>query len=154
MAALTHRVLVGVDASSDAAHLVRVSTELARHLGAELHLVHVRLTRSTLHGRPMTPAQREAQEAEGRQLLDRLAAEARTGDFEVTETHLRFGDRVDTELTRAQQELQAGLLVVGRSRTGGVASRLVGSPASATVRRSPGSVLVVREPADADGDLL
>jgi nucleotide-binding universal stress UspA family protein len=154
MQTLTTRVLVGVDAGPDARHLVRIAAELAGALGAELHLVHVRITRSTVQGRPMTPAQRETQEAEAQALLAGLAEEAEHKGTPVTRSHVRFGEQIERELALAQEQLEAGLLVIGSSRQGGVARRLLRTPASGTVRRSPGSVLVVREPAGEPGDRL
>jgi nucleotide-binding universal stress UspA family protein len=154
MPQLTSRVLVAVDTTEGSRHVVRVAAELAQALGAELHLVHVRLTRSTVQGRPMTPAQRETGQREAQQLLDRLAEVAREKGVTVAGTHVRFGDRVERTLTLAQEELSAGLLVIGTTRGGGVARRLVGTPVSGTVRRSPGSVLVVRQPAGEAGDRL
>jgi nucleotide-binding universal stress UspA family protein len=154
MPQLTSRLLVGVDTPADSRHLVRVATRLAAALEAELHLVHVRLTRSTVQGRPMTPAQRSTQQAEGERLLAALAEEAVAVGGQVAGQHVRFGDRIEQELVRAQEELAAGLLVVGTSRGGGVARRVLGTPVAGTVRRSPGSVLVVREPAGGPDDIL
>jgi nucleotide-binding universal stress UspA family protein len=154
MQQLTSRILVGVDTPADSRHLVRVASRLASSLDAELHLVHVRLTRSTVQGRPMTPAQRDSQQQEGEQLLAALAEQAAAVGGEVAGQHVRFGERIERELVRAQEQLAAGLLVVGTSRDAGVARRLLGTPVSGTVRRSPGSVLVVREPAGEPDDIL
>jgi nucleotide-binding universal stress UspA family protein len=154
MPTLTSRVLVGVDTGGDSRHLVRIAAELAGTLGAELHLVHVRLTRSTVQGRPMTPAQRETGSEAAETLLADLAEEAAQKGTPVTDTHVRFGEQVERELALAQEQLEAGLLVIGSSRQGGVARRLLRTPASGAVRRSPGSVLVVREPAGEPGDRL
>jgi nucleotide-binding universal stress UspA family protein len=157
MTTLTDRILVGVDTGADARHLVRVAAALAGALGAELHLVHVRLARSTVQGRPMTPAQRETGQHEAETLLATLAEEAEEAEeagSAPTRTHVRFGEHIERELARAQEQLEAGLLVIGSSRRGGVARRLLGTPSSGAVRRSPGSVLVVREPAGEPGNRL
>jgi nucleotide-binding universal stress UspA family protein len=154
MAMLTDRILVAVDTGPDAHHLVRVAAELAGALDAELHLVHVRLARSTVQGRPMTPAQREAGQAEAEALLAALTGEAEAKGATVAQHHVRFGEHIERELALAQEQLEAGLLVIGSSRRGGVARRLLGTPSAGAVRRSPGSVLVVREPAGEPGDRL
>lgn len=154
MPELTSRLLVGVDTPPDSHHVVRVAARLAVLLGADLHLAHVRLTRSTMQGRPMTPAQRETQQHDGEALLEALAGEAVDVGAAVAGRHVRFGERIERELAMLQDELDAGLLVLGASRGGGVARRLLSSPVSGTVRRAPGSVLVVRPPAEQQGDLL
>jgi hypothetical protein len=61
----------------------------------------------------------------------------------------RFGEQIERALTRAQRELDAGLLVVGSQRSGSVARSLHGGGATGTVARSGRSVLVVRGPAGA-----
>jgi nucleotide-binding universal stress UspA family protein len=145
----TERILVAVDTPEGSRHVVRAAAELAAALGADLHLVHVRLTRSTVQGRPVTPAQKDAMHGASEDLLDALAGEATRAGRAPVELHVRLGERVETELVRAQAELEAGLLVVGGGRGGGVVRRLFGDPGptASTVRRSPGSVLVVRPPA-------
>lgn len=117
MPTLTDRILGGVDIGDDARHLVRVAAGLAGTLDAELHLLHVRLARSTVQGRPVPPAQRETGQHEAETLLAPLAEEADAKGVEV-------------------------------------AHRLLGTPTSGAGRRSPGSVLVVREPAGEPGDRL
>jgi D-arabinose 5-phosphate isomerase GutQ len=47
---------------------------------------------------------------------------------------------------RAQQEIEAGILVVGAGRTGAVGRRLAGTAPLRTGVAAPGSVLVVRDP--------
>ena len=154
MSTLTDRILVAVDIGADARHLVRVAAELATALDAELHLLHVRLSRSTVQGRPMTPAQRETGQEDAEALLAALAEGAETKGATIAQQHVRFGEHIERELAQAQDHLEAGLLVIGSSRRGGVARRLLGSPSAGAVRRSPGSVLVVREPAGEPGDRL
>jgi nucleotide-binding universal stress UspA family protein len=144
----TERILVAVDTPEGSRHVVRVAAELAAALDADLHMVHVRSSRATVQGRPVTPAQRESMEDEGTGLLEALAQEAERAGRPIVEHHLRIGDRIDRELVAVQDQLEAGLLVVGAGRQGGTVRQLLtGGGATGTVRRSPGSVLVVREPA-------
>jgi nucleotide-binding universal stress UspA family protein len=145
------KVVVGVEVSNAAANAVDAARELCALSGSELHLVHVKLTRSSLRGRPLTPAQREAMEQEGQALLERTRTWVEDQGGAVAATHLRFAEQVESELVRAQEELGAGLLVISASRSPSLVQRLFGSgtvsaPAG-PIRPSPGSVLVVREPA-------
>jgi nucleotide-binding universal stress UspA family protein len=145
------RIVVGVDGTRASEYALDAARELSTATGSELRLVHVKLTRSSLRGRPMTPALRETLEQEGASLLDRMRKRVEGDSGVVAGTHLRFGDRVERELVRAQAELGADLLVIAASRSGSLAQRLFGSgptvaPAG-TVRAASGSVLVVREPA-------
>jgi nucleotide-binding universal stress UspA family protein len=139
-------VLVGTAGTAACRHALTTAAELCRATGSSLHLVHVKLVSGTLRGRPMTPAQREATDAEGQALLERERTVAAEVGVEVDGAHLRYGDRTEQVLASVQQELQAGLLVVGAGRSGTLAGRLTTSTRSATgtVLRSPGSVMVVR----------
>jgi nucleotide-binding universal stress UspA family protein len=70
---------------------------------------------------------------------------SRKHDVEVADVHVRFGPSIDETLQQTQEELDAGLLVVGAHRSGAVASRLItGAGGSGVVRRSTASNLVVR----------
>lgn len=152
MAHFPTRVLVGVDRSPTAARAVDAATELCRSTGSELHLLHVRSTSSTLHGRPMTPPQRTGSESEGDEVLQAARRRVEDAGGEVAGAHLRFGDRVDREMLAAQQELQIGLLVLGSGGQGRLLQQVMsGTPSTTTARRSPASVLLVRH-VDLDDD--
>lgn len=142
-------VLVGVDGDAASHHALLAAAELCRATGSPLHLVHVALTSGTLRGRPMTPAQREHADDESRRLLEREAGAAGEVGVEVDGTHLRYAERLDTGFVEVQEQLGAGLLVIGDGVTGTQASRLMqaggGAGPAGTVRRSGASVLVVRE---------
>jgi nucleotide-binding universal stress UspA family protein len=151
MALFPTKVLVGVDGSTTSAYAVDVARELCAATGSELHLVHVKLTRSSLRGRTLNPPQREVMEDEAEALLERLRRRVEEHGGTVAGAHLRLGERVERELTRAQEELGASLLVISASHSGTLAQRLFkpddAQSAPSTVRTSPGSVLVVRPPA-------
>jgi nucleotide-binding universal stress UspA family protein len=138
-------VVVGTEGTEASRHALLAAAELANATGSPLHIAHVRLTSGSLHGRPMTPGQRERADEEAEALLagERAAAEERGA--EVAGTHLRDGDRVDHAFAALQEELGAGLLVIGEGSTGTLAQRLTGGTSTGTVRRSRASVLVVRE---------
>jgi nucleotide-binding universal stress UspA family protein len=137
-------VVVGTDGTPQSRHALEAAVELARATGSPLHLLHVKVTSSTLRGRPMTPTQREGTEREGEQLLAREAAAAAELGLEPAGTHLRHGEKLERTLVAAAEELGAGLLVVAEGRTSRLADLLATSSGSTTVRRSKGSVLVVR----------
>jgi nucleotide-binding universal stress UspA family protein len=137
-------VIVGTDGTPDSSHALEAGAELALATGSPLHLLHVKLTSGTLHGRPMTPGQRERSEAEGHALLEREVARAQELGVEVEGTHLRFGEHLARVMTDTAAELEAGLLVIGEGRSGALAQALTSGYSTAAVRRSKGSVLVVR----------
>jgi nucleotide-binding universal stress UspA family protein len=137
-------VIVGTDGSAASRHALEAGVELARATGSDLHLLHVKVTSSTVRGRPMTPQQRETTEQEGEELLAREAAAAAALGCEVAGTHLRHGEKLERVMTEAAAELGAGLLVVGEGRAGRLDALLSSSFGTSTVRRSKGSVLVVR----------
>ncbi len=138
-------VVVATDGTPESRHALEAAVELARATGSPLHLLHVRSSSGTLHGRPITPAQRETTEAEGHRLLEREAAAATELGLEVTGTHLRHGDPLARTMAEAAAELDAGVLVIGDSASGRLAQLLTSTASStSTVRRSKGSVLVVR----------
>lgn len=144
MTTFAHRVLVGVDASVGSREAVDTAIELCRATGAELHLVHVKLTSAVLRGRPPggPEGQRTTMREEGEGLL-RRSREYAERQYPVTGTHLRFGQRVDRVLSHAQDELEAPVLVIGASHAGAT-GRTLGRTVTGTVRRAPGSVLVAR----------
>jgi nucleotide-binding universal stress UspA family protein len=144
------RILVALERSDTARYALDAACELARSTGSEVHLVYVTVTGSAVHGRPLTPAQEERAAEDGHAVLDRGRAQAAAQGVEVAATHLRGGETVDVVLERVQQELDAGLLVIGASRSASVASRLLvpSSGGSGVVRRSTSSILVVRPPDD------
>jgi nucleotide-binding universal stress UspA family protein len=137
------RVLVGVDASLGSRDAVDAGASLCQTTGAELHLVHVKLKSPLLRGRPAPTAASEVLEREGEDLLRRSRAYAERV-CPVKGTHLRFAQRVDRALTRVQDELGADVLVIGAGGSGSDSWHL-GRTVTATVRRSPRSVLVVRD---------
>jgi nucleotide-binding universal stress UspA family protein len=113
--------------------------------------VHVKTTSSTVRGRPVTPGQGAEMDAEAVAVLADATDDAAQQGVEVAGTHVRYGEHIDRALVQAQGEVDAGLLVVGASQGGRIARALFSGPASGTVRRSGGSVLVARAPADGTG---
>lgn len=137
-------VVVGTDGTPESRHALEAAVEVARSTGSPLHLLHVRLTSGSLHGRPMTPAQRATTETEGQQLLAREADVAAELGLEVAGTHLRHGDQLARTMAQAADELGSGLLVVGETTSGRLAELFTTRAATTTVRQAQGSVMVVR----------
>lgn len=137
-------ILVGIDAGGASSSALATARDLASATGSPLHLVHVVLTSAALRGRPMNPAQREFLEREAQAMLESIRDELAAGGTEVAGTHVRFGRHVHSELAAAQEEVGAGILVVGARRTGTLASSLLPATPTRTLRASPGSILVVR----------
>jgi nucleotide-binding universal stress UspA family protein len=137
-------IVVGVDDSPGSRRALAAAQEIASATGSELHLVHVKLTKSPLRPKPVNPPVTQAASEEGTALLERLEREAAQGGVSVAATHLRAGDRVDRVLVDTQRELGAGLLVVGASSSGRIGRAVLGSPVTAVTRHASGSVLVVR----------
>jgi nucleotide-binding universal stress UspA family protein len=144
MAVFPTRILVGVERSRASDLAVDVAAELSRATGSELHLVHVKIIAGTIASRPVSSASQERLTDEGEALLADVRRRIEEGGGEVAGTHVRGGTSIDRALVHAQEELGAGLLVVGASGTGAVAQRLAGGISTGTVRKAPGSVLVVR----------
>lgn len=145
-------VVVGTEGTSACRHALLAAVELCRATGSPLHLLHVRILSEGLHGRPITPTQRERGEQEGQALLARERAVAEEHGQVVDGVHLRQSERVDQAFAAVQEELAAGLLVIGdRGSSGSLARLLTGAAtgsAAGTVKRSRASVLVVRERPD------
>jgi nucleotide-binding universal stress UspA family protein len=139
------RILVAVDRSPVSQRAVQAATDLALATGSELHLLHVKSTSSTVAGRPVTSGLGERMEADAAELLAATTDAIAARGGQVAATHVRFGEHVSRTIARAQDELDAGLLVVGTSGGGSVARSLVADSGSGLVRRTSGSVLVVRE---------
>jgi universal stress protein A len=139
------RILVATDGSPASQEALVTACQLAQATRSDLHLGFVALTSSTIRGRPMTPRQREVLEEEGSRVLDDAARRAREGGCEATTEHVRFGSRVDIALIQLQEDLDAGLLVIGTRPGGSLARRLFGEEGGTEVtRRAPRSVLLVR----------
>ncbi|GAA4479945.1 hypothetical protein GCM10023190_23970 [Enteractinococcus fodinae] len=140
-------ILVGVDHTRESTHAVLTAVELCQATNSPLHLAHVKLTSGLLRGRPMTPSQRGATDDEADAILQEFSTVATEAGLAPTDVHVRYGENTERELVRLQNELSAGLLVIGEGATGNLAARMFQSQhGSGAVDRSTGSVLVVRPP--------
>ena len=124
-----NRIVVGVDGSPQASVAARVAGEVAKALGASVHLVGVH---RLLAG--------DADELAG--ALSAAAAGLRDGDLQVYE-HLRRGEPALVLPDVAVAE-GARLIVVGAGRRPEGVRRVLGSTAGAIAQRAPCDVLIVR----------
>lgn len=145
------RILVGIDASEEAALALELAGALAESAGAELTAVAVVDDRLPATVAPAGMAielvqwdelvaahRRHAEQllAGARERVPGVAGETRTGD-------------PGEELARAAEELDADLLVVGSRRWGPLARLVIGSTGEELLRGAPCSLLVVPRPAEA-----
>jgi nucleotide-binding universal stress UspA family protein len=140
-------ILCPTDFSPGSAAATTYAVELARKLGAKVHLLHVHpLPMLTApDGGVMLPADVLAEVSEASaQALRRLATEWRAKGVEI-ETHLADG-APHHEILRLAQEIDADMIVMGTHGRTGVAHLLVGSVAEKVVRASHTPVLTVRLP--------
>lgn len=133
-----NRIVVALDGSAAAEAALRDATELARVLGASLHLVSVKSPRSrlTIHPEDAFPVPEEDPQPYLDAMADGLAAK---GILAVAET--RTGDTAE-ELRTVAQKLDAGLLCLGTHGRTGYARKLLGSVAESVLRAAPCPVLL------------
>ena len=133
-------IVVGVTDSPTAEEAARQAAELARELGARLHLVSTlsdrRVTTVSGVGQSWTFTNHDA----ARTHLDGLLGSLGAG-VELT-TAVLEGDPAKVLCAEAER-LEADLIVVGSVRTQGV-GRVLGSVAGDVLRRAPCAVLVAK----------
>ena len=130
-------ILVGTDGSEGATVAVEHATELARLLGATLHVVSVAkpMPRSATAGTPSDDFTEDA-----RQALNRAAEWARASGVRV-ETHAVMGAPAHMLVEQAEK-LQADVIVVGNRGMLGT-RRFLGSVPNAVTHHARCSVLIV-----------
>jgi nucleotide-binding universal stress UspA family protein len=146
--ALIGSMVVGTDGSETASEAVREATELARKLGAKVHIV------SAYEPVPEGRLREERQEipddlqwmVNPREDVDETLAAAAKGlqdaGVEVA-THARQGDPADAILDVAEEE-EADLIVVGNKGMTGAKRFLLGSVPNKVSHHAPCSVMIIR----------
>jgi nucleotide-binding universal stress UspA family protein len=141
-------IVVGTDGSDTAGEAVRQATELARQVGATVHLVSA--YEPVSEGR----LREERQQVPGdlqwmvnpredvSQTLDSAAEGLRAAGVEV-ETHAREGDPADAILDVAEEQ-GADLIVVGNKGMTGAKRFLLGSVPNKVSHHAPCSVMIIR----------
>ena len=141
-------IVVGTDGSQTAAKAVRAAADLARSVGASLHIVSAY---EPVSGQRLREEARQAPEdtqwtINPREDVDATlseAAEAVGDDGLAIETFAREGDPADAILDVAE-ERGADLIVVGNKGMTGAKRFLLGSVPNKVSHHAPCSVLIVR----------
>jgi nucleotide-binding universal stress UspA family protein len=141
-------MVVGTDGSETAGEAVRQATELAKQVGAKVHLV------SAYEPVPEGRLREERQQVPGdlqwmvnpredvTETLEKAAEKLREAGVDV-ETHAREGDPADAILDVAEEE-RAELIVVGNKGMTGAKRFLLGSVPNKVSHHAPCSVMIIR----------
>jgi nucleotide-binding universal stress UspA family protein len=149
LAATFSSIVVGTDGSRMAGIAVTQAVELARSLGAGLHIVSAYEPPpegQVLSARTAPPANLEWTVNPRQDVLALLAAaeaEAREGGVSPVETHARVGAAADAILDVAEEQ-GSDLIVVGNRGMTGATRFLLGSVPNKVSHHAPCSVLIVR----------
>jgi len=149
------RLLLATDGSEDATFAARTAVNLANKTGSELHVVYVeempgRFSNSkpTSLERLIDPEfeekMRQLAEAAASQRLTEQVQKIKEAGGQIAQAHAKFG-RPHAEIVHLAEELDAGIVVVGRRGEGGVRKALLGSVSDSVVRHAHCPVLVVRK---------
>jgi len=141
-------IVVGTDGSETAGEAVRQASELAKQIGAKVHLV------SAYEPVPEGRLREERQQVPGdlqwmvnpredvSETLEEAANSLRESGIEV-ETHAREGDPADAILDVAEEE-RADLIVVGNKGMTGARRFLLGSVPNKISHHAPCDVWIVK----------
>jgi nucleotide-binding universal stress UspA family protein len=138
-------ILVPTDLGETADAAVDYACELARTLGAKLHLLNVisvPVVGVPELGMALTSTMIDSMVKDNQDALDRLAAR-KASMADIAPTILRTGDPRDV-INQTAKEIGADLIVVGSHGRRGVTRILLGSVAETVVRTAPCPVLTVR----------
>ena len=138
-------ILLPTDFSEPATVAAKYALALAQEFGSTVHLLHVI---------ELVPAEVMLTHFSKQDVQDKLSQHAADelqklnealGDYNVPlETLIRSGNPA-VEISRAAEDADIDLIVMGTHGRGGVAHALVGSVAERTVRRAPCAVMTVRD---------
>ena len=139
------KIVLATDGSEDAAAATRAAVDLANRSGSELHVMHA--FEFIPPREYMSVALRLHSPSDfsrhGRRLLDEQVERIEEAGGAVAGVHLKTGSPVD-QILYASEELEAGLVVVGRRGLGGVKRLLMGSVSEGVVHHARCPVLVLR----------
>ena len=142
-------IVVGTDGSDTATKAVRYAIDLARELGARLHIVSAYEPVSDQRLRnERIEVPKDLQwiinpHEDVLAMLERARAEARLAGVEQVETFARQGDAADAILDVAEEQ-RSDLIVVGNRGMTGAKRFLLGSVPNKVSHHAPCSVLIVR----------
>jgi nucleotide-binding universal stress UspA family protein len=141
-------IVVGTDGSDTAGEAVRQAVELARTVGARLHVVTAYepipagRVRSAARHAPVAAEWALGEREDVDATLDAAAAVARNAGVPV-EVYARQGDPADAVLDVAEEQ-HADLIVVGNKGMTGAKRFLLGSVPNRVSHHAPCSVLIIR----------
>ena len=139
------RILLATDGSEDAAVATRAAVDLAGRSGSELHVMHAFEfvpPREYMSVALRLHAPKEFAR-QGQRVLDEQVGRIEEAGGTVSKAWLKMGSPVDGILYTAE-EIEAGLVVVGRRGLGGVRRLLMGSVSEGLVHNARCPVLVLR----------
>jgi nucleotide-binding universal stress UspA family protein len=142
-------IVVGTDGSDTAKTAVRYAIDLARELGARLHIVsaYEPVSDSRLRGERIELPQDLQWMVNPREdvlaMLETAGEEARTAGVSQVDTFARQGDAADAILDVAEEQ-RTDLIVVGNRGMTGAKRFLLGSVPNKVSHHAPCSVLIVR----------
>ena len=148
------KILVPIDGSGSAKRGLGEAIKLARHLGAQLRLIHVVdafVVTPTLEGGPYVDEIRASLRAHGAKLLKRAEALANKQGITSDSVLLEIvGGSAAADVIVAQaRKWHADLIVIGTHGRRGIRRLIMGSDAELIVRTSPVPVLIIRSRASA-----
>ncbi len=139
------KIVLATDGSEDAAAATRAAVDLASRSGSELHVMHA--FEFIPPREYMSVALRLHSPSDfsrhGWRLLDEQVERIEEAGGAVAGVQLKTGSPVD-QILYASEELEAGLVVVGRRGLGGVKRLLMGSVSEGVVHHARCPVLVLR----------
>ncbi|HWU90252.1 MAG TPA: universal stress protein [Kofleriaceae bacterium] len=135
-------VLVPIDFSANAEQALDYAAELARKLGATVHLVHAIASLPSALPVALTEQMIENLVTEHREALDKLVKTRRTLATFGPPT-VEVGDARDT-IIGAAKALGADLIVMGTHGRRGLSRMVMGSVAENVLRHAPCPVLIIR----------
>lgn len=145
------RILVPLDFSKHSDAALELAIELARELGAEIHLLHAYELPAAVtmaYGIAIPQAVWDGvQEAARKRLADGLARLEQAGV--PGESHLATGPAADAIVSAAQAQ-RADLIVMGTRGLTGLKHVVLGSVAERTLRTAPCPVLTIKAQDDED----
>ena len=146
--------LVPYDFSAHSRAALFAATDLARRLGADLHLFHAVHTPAFAYGPYGAAAPPPMDLLEVRETVARSLLEVANGIVDApgkVETHVVEGSGVADLIHRCAEQIGADLIVMGTHGRTGLAHVFLGSVAERTLRRAPCPVLTVQAPEEEEG---
>src|SRR5262245_7987581 len=142
---LPKNILVPTDLSEGAEHAFDYACELARSLGARVHMLNVigvPVLGVPELGVALTGSMIDSLLKDNQTAMERLAQTHR-GDTDIGQVLLKTGDARDV-INQTAVDVHADLIVMGTHGRRGVSRALLGSVAETVVRSAPCPVLTVR----------